>query len=111
MKINEFTQHNEPQINFDVVDDTIVFMRNDPMFYRKNYFPAIAKMADMHRAGKDVDPESLVGPVVDQAMEGYCKRYKLTRSPSELFTTDDRQNLINRITTEELDEIKKGGYK
>jgi hypothetical protein len=43
-------------------------------------------------------------------MEGYCRRYKLTRSPSELFTTDDRQNIINRITTEELEEIAKGGY-
>lgn len=111
MKINEFAQNNEQQINFDVVDDTIVFMRNDPMFYRKSYFPTVAKMADMHRAGKDVNPETLFGPVVDQAMEGYCKRYKLTRSPSDLFTTDDRQNIINRITTEELEEIKKGEYK
>ena len=112
MKINEFfTQNSDTQINFDVVDDTIVFMRNDPMFYRKNYFPTMSKMADMHRAGKDIDPEALVGPVVDQAMEGYCKRYKLTRSPSELYTTEDRLNLINRITTEELEEIAQGGYK
>ena len=110
MKINEFAQSGEQQINFDVVDDTIVFMRNDPVFYRKSYFPTMSKMADMHRAGKDIDPETLVGPVVDRAMEGYCRRYKLTRSPSELFTTDDRQNIINRITTEELEEIAKGEY-
>ena len=111
MKINEFLQQDENAINFDIVDDTIVYMRNDPMFYRKSYFPTVSKMADMHRAGQNVEAEPLLGPMVDQAMEGYCKRYKVARSPSELFTTDDRLSILNRIATEELEEIKKGEYK
>ena len=111
MKINEFIENDETGINFDIVDDTIVFMRNDPMFYRKSYFPAITKMADAHRAGNSYEVESMLGPVVDQAMDNYCKRYKIARSPSELYTTDDRQNILNKIATEELEEIKKGEYK
>jgi len=111
MKINEFTQHNDSLTNFDIVDDTIVYMRNDPIFYRKKYFPAIAKMADTHRNGGNVDPESLLGSVVDQAMEGYCTKFNIARAPSELYTSDDRVNILNRITTEELEEIKKGEYK
>ena len=43
MKIFEVT---EP--NFDLIDDTSFYMRNDPEFYRKEYFPAMARIADMH---------------------------------------------------------------
>jgi hypothetical protein len=111
MKINEFIENDETGINFDIVDDTIVFMRNDPMFYRKNYFPAITKMADAHHNGDSYEVESILGPIVDLAMDNYCKRYKIARSPSEIYTTDDRQNILNMIATEELEEIKKGEYK
>ena len=36
MRLKEFTD--DKDLPFDVVEDTIVFMRNDPMFYRKHYF-------------------------------------------------------------------------
>ena len=39
MRLNEFTDKEE--LPFDVVDDTLVFMRNDPVFYRKFYYPAV----------------------------------------------------------------------
>lgn len=45
MKINEFfDQPIDDKLPFDVVDDVCVFMRNDPMFYRKSFFPAIKRM-------------------------------------------------------------------
>jgi hypothetical protein len=50
--------------NFDLVDDTSFYMRNDPMFYRKQYFPAMASMADMHSKGKKIDRTTLEKMVV-----------------------------------------------
>jgi hypothetical protein len=111
MKINEFVQREENPVNFDIVDDTIVYMRNDPIFYRKKYFPAITKMADLHRSGKAVEPKSVLGSVVDDAMDGYCRKFQVARSPSDLYTPEDRLNILKRIATEELEEIKKGEYK
>ena len=50
MRIVEFTHPDNKELPFDVVEDAIVFMRNDPMFYRKQYYPTVTKLADMSRA-------------------------------------------------------------
>ena len=106
MKIFEVT---EP--NFDIVDDTSFYMRNDPEFYRKEYFPAMASIADMHSKGKDVDPRKCLGDMVDHGCTNYCKKYNLAKHPDELFTKEIRDSIIDKIFAEEIDEIKKGEYK
>ena len=109
MKINEFAAQPENRLNFDVVDDAVVFMRNDPVFYRKKYFPAMASMADRVRNGKDFD-RSVIGSVVDSGMNSYCKKYKLAKGPSDIFTTEDRDAIIEKICSEELKQIESGDY-
>jgi len=50
MKINEFTdiEHNhgdkKNELGFNVAHDLHIHMKNDPMFYRKQYYPTIAKL-------------------------------------------------------------------
>jgi len=109
MKINEFTTPQDTGLKFDLVDDAVVFMRNDPMFYRKKYFPAMSSMADRVRNGKDID-RSVIGSVVDSGINSYCKKYNLAKGPSEIFTADDRNSIIEKICSEELVEIDKGAY-
>ena len=106
MKIFEVT---EP--NFDIVDDTSFYMRNDPEFYRKQYFPTMASIADMHSKGKDIDPRKCLGDMVNHGCTSYCKKYNLAKHPDELFTKEIRDSIIDKIFAEELDEIKKGEYK
>tara|TARA_B110000503_G_scaffold143437_1_gene244865 strand:- start:52 stop:387 length:336 start_codon:yes stop_codon:yes gene_type:complete len=111
MRIDEFTNRDETGIDFDVVDDAIVFMRNDPVFYRKQYYPAIAKMADMHRDNKSLsDTEKLLGPLVDSAINSYCKKFKVAGKPADIFTVEDRASIIEKICSEELEEINNGAY-
>jgi hypothetical protein len=110
MKINEFTNTPDTKLPFDLADDVVVFMRNDPVFYRKHYFPAMSSLADKFRAKKEINDTSIIGSIVDKGMNTYCKKYKLGRKPADIFTADDRTSLINRITSEELEEIKKGSY-
>ena len=54
MRIDEFAHKTDDRLPFDVVDDVAIYMRNDPMFYRKQLFPAIMSMKDRHDAGKVV---------------------------------------------------------
>jgi len=52
MRIDEFSQPVDDSLPFDVVDDVAVFMRNDPQFYRKSFFPVVDKMKTACQAGK-----------------------------------------------------------
>jgi len=110
VKIVEFHDPENNRFDFDVVDDVVVFMRNDPMFYRKSFFPAVSRLADLHRAGKPIDQQKCLGGMVENALQSYCKKYKIAQQPDEVFNNDDRAAIINRIYAEEMEEIKRGEY-
>jgi hypothetical protein len=110
MKINELTETEDMGFDFDVVDDAIVFMKNDPMFYRKQYYPAMTKIADAHRAGKNVDQRKILSPVVEKGIADYCRKFKLASQPDEVFNQNDREAIIDRIFSEEMEQIDKGDY-
>ena len=111
MRITELHDRKENGLDYDIVDDTIVFMRNDPTFYRKHYFPAITKIADLHRAGKGIDPKKDLMPAIEAGCNEYIKKYKVSRSPEDVYSNEDRTNLLQKIYSEELDLIRKGEYK
>ena len=110
MKINEFSQNTDTKLPFDIVEDAIVFMRNDPQFYRKQYFPAIAKVADLHRAGKKVNADKALMPMIEKGCDSYVQKYNIGKFSDEVFTQDDRKNLLSRIFAEELNQIENGDY-
>ena len=111
MKINEFNnQQDDFRPNFDLIDDICIFMRNDPMFYRKSYFPMINNMMEMFAKGQKINPSKTLFPVVDNAMNAYVKCYNLAKSPNDLFTKDDRMNIAKRIYSEEMNAIRQVTY-
>jgi hypothetical protein len=112
MKITEFSKlDNDTGLNYNPSDDLTVFMRNDPLFYRKHYFPAMAKMSDLQDRGSSVDPIALMSPVVDQGVSTYCKKFNIKQRPDEIFPKSERSEIINKIYSEELPQIKKGNYR
>lgn len=111
MRLTEFAQPNDTALPYDVVDDVCVFMKNDTQFYRKSFFPAVSRIADMHRAGKTIDQNECLGSMIEDALGSYCKKYNVARHPDEIFNNDDRQAIIDKIFAEEMEEIKKGEYK
>ena len=62
------------------------------------------------QAGKKVDANKMLGPVVDKACEGYCQKFNVGRTPADLFDLKDRQALIQRLYSEEMENIKQGAY-
>ena len=97
MRIGEFTDKEE--LPFDVVEDTLVFMRNDPVFYRKYYYPSVCELADCQRAGKDADPKKYLTAMIEMGCDNYVKKYNVGRNSEEVFTAEDRSNLLQELTT------------
>jgi|TARA_R110000851_G_scaffold42698_4_gene105971 hypothetical protein len=111
MKIFEFTQNDsELKLNFDSIEDLVIYMRNDPMFYRKEFFPCMASISDKLDKGKTCDPAKDIGPCVDKACDTYCNRYDL-HSPKTLFPVEDRRDIVNKVYQEEIANLKAGMYK
>lgn len=111
VKIVEFHNPEDNRFDFDLIDDVSVFMRNDPVFYRKQFFPTISSMADMYRAGKPINKSKCLGAMVETALDSYCKKYDIAKLPDEIFTNHDRTSIIDKVFSEEMAQIKRGEYK
>jgi len=111
MKLDDLKQRANEDIPFDVVDDLAIFMRNDPMFYRKTFFPAMADASDKLERGEAIDPVIMLKPVVDKGVKSYCKKYIKDRRSEDIFTDDDKSACVKKIHAEEMPNIEKGMYK
>ena len=110
MRIDEFTQREDFKLPFDIVDDLHVYMRNDPIFYRKEYFPTMTRLSDLSKSNKEIDAHKEFTPMVDRACESYCAKYDIARQPSDVFSEDERKALIAKIYSEEIESIRRGEY-
>ena len=111
MRIDEFTQSIDRKMPFNPVDDCAIYMRNDPMFYRKTFFPAMADVSDRMEKGDSIDPAIMLKPIVDQGVKGYCKKYIKDKRAEDVFTEKDKKACVDKISAEEMPNIKKGMYK
>jgi hypothetical protein len=94
---------------FDIMEDLLVFMRNDPVFYRKKYFPMISNMCDCVKKGTKVDKKNSILPVVKSGYNDYCEKYNIKKKNHQ-YTKENVLRLINEIYTEEMENIKSGEY-
>jgi hypothetical protein len=95
---------------FDIVEDLHVFMKNDPTFYRKDYFPTMVAISDQARKTKKVDFNSKIKPMIGKAVDLYCEKFGLPKSTKELFNDEKESGLIQRIREEEIPRIQQGEY-
>jgi hypothetical protein len=110
MKINEFTNMDtSASLDFDVVDDVMVFMKNNPKFYRRDYFPTMVELQKQVRNGEKVSPKNCLGPMIEKACESYCDRFKV-KTKDTLLSDDDKNALVARIFDEEIENLRNGEY-
>lgn len=112
VKIVEFAENpvQDDKMNFDVVDDVLTFMRNNPKFYRRNYFPAMVGLQDKIRKNEKINPKKSLAGMIEMACESYCDHFSVGRNKDNLLTDEDKEILVNRIFDEELDSLRKGEY-
>ena len=107
MRIDEFTQQQDDSLPFDVVDDIQQYMKNDPAFYRRVYYPTMCKMQECGESG---NPKDLVAPMALLAARNYVKKYKINKDAEELLNAEEMDDLINRVYEEEMEACNRGEY-
>jgi|TARA_R110000803_G_scaffold167411_4_gene230631 hypothetical protein len=106
--VREITETTE--MPYDLVDDTCMHMRNDSAFYRNEYFPTMAKIADMQREGTNTDPRKTLMPMIEKGITDYCTKYRLTQHPDDMYNNEHRAALYDKIYQEEMQAIEQGDY-
>jgi hypothetical protein len=114
MFIREFLgniKQDKEELPFDIEDDLAVYIRNDPMFYRKHYYPTVLKMQSAHKNNKSLDAVSLWAPVVKRAVIPYMTKFKIDKNPNDVIDDNIIKSIASKIYSEEVNNIKSGSYK
>ncbi len=96
------------ELGYDLCDDMMCYMNNEPSFYRKEYFPVIHKFKKYVKAGKDVHPRAFEG-LVKKAFESYKNRYQV-EGLDEALDKEMVEKICNEIHRSEKQNIKDGHY-
>jgi hypothetical protein len=104
MKINEFFGNAEndqflPDVDFDLPDDLLQYMRNDPVFYRKSFFPAVENC----KSSKSIDT-GIIEKMIKKGLDKYCKKYNILHNKNELMSAEDVKTLAQRIIKDDVKE-------
>jgi len=110
MHINElFSQdHQKPELDYDLKDDLMVFMNNDPMFYRKRYFPTMIKFNQYHAEGRRVHPRAFA-KLVQEAYDLYKNKFQVEGLMSSL-PEDMCEDICKAIHEQETQNCKDRVY-
>lgn len=111
VKIVEFfNQSDDENLPFNVVEDVAIFMRNNPSFYRKHYYPAVLSLKEKFEKKQKASPVKLFADIIEKAAYSYCKEYNVGKRPEQLLNKDEIKELIEKIFNEELNNIREGVY-
>jgi len=109
VKINEFydaeSDKDKPifePLPYDLGEDLMVFMRNDPMFYRRHFFPISDHIKLNSKNVKAIDRE-LIDKMINRGVLEYCKKYKIPNDPSTLINKGERSVIAGKIIEGELE--------
>lgn len=113
MFIREFVssiQKDKEELPFDIEDDLVVYMRNEPMFYRKHYYPAVLKMQSAHKSNQSIDAVSLWAPIVKRAIMPYMKKFGIDKNTKDIIDMNKIKSIASKIYSDEINHIKSGSY-
>lgn len=100
VKINELHDMEKenlyPDPDYDVGQDLMIFMRNDPMFYRKNYFPALEDY-------KEQKKDQFINDMVRHGLKKYCEKFGLPHNEHELLGDGDINEIVKNIIKDEFE--------
>jgi len=110
VKINEFHDMEVDKDNplfaplpYDLGEDLMIFMRNDPMFYRRHFFPISDHIKLNSKNIKAID-HNLIDNMINKGVLEYCKKYKIPHDPSTLIDKGERSVIAGRIIKDELQQ-------
>jgi len=104
VKINEFHDMDipkeiYPKPNYDVKEDLKIYMRNDPMFYRKAFFPAMDQY-------KQTNDKQCLNDMVHNGLKNYCAKFGIKHKPEDIISKADMFTLVDELIKDEQEDIK-----
>lgn len=85
------------RFDFDVADDIHQYMVNDPVFYRRHYFPKVTKMCDRHKKGIEINPTSELKTVILNACNQYVEQFGINADPDSLLDEYELEAIAIKI--------------
>ena len=107
--VSPFTYDQATDLGYDVIEDVHTFMRNDPDFYRKEYFPTMSKLCDSYKQGNTLEGSVCV-PMVKKAFEAYRRKFGISEQYDHEFNEGKCNDLVGLIMDEESEAIREGEY-
>jgi hypothetical protein len=96
------------ELGYDLKDDLVFFMNNDPEFYRKRYFPSAIKFDQYCKEGKKVSPNGFK-KLVKEAYSIYKNKFPVEGLEKEL-SDDMCEEICKEIHSMETTNSKNGVY-
>ena len=98
----------QDQLPYDLAEDLMFFMRNDENFYRKHYYPHIAKIKEQVKKGRKLSSNVFM-PMVQHAFECYTDKFPVRGLPESL-EDDLCEEICSKLRTEEVQHINNDIY-
>lgn len=106
MKIFElFGNELDSKIDFDLQDDILCFMHNDPEFYRKEYYPIHRKVIRILDSEREIDPIAFK-PLVKKAYMHYKIKFP-TEGLEEELSDNELEELCEKLLSFETEHYHK----
>lgn len=87
-----------PRPDYDIAEDLTVYIRNDPMFYRKSFFPAFEE----YKKKKD---SKVLEKMIQNGLKNYCSKFEIPFSPNELMNKQEVATLVSTLIKDEIENL------
>ena len=109
MKLDDLNLKIGDKLPYDVAEDLTVYMRNDPNFYRKHFFPALLGVQETVKNGGKYNKRDML-PVLEKAIANYVQKYNIKKRPNDLMSEQDCLECIDKILRDEADNFRNEVY-
>ena len=109
MKIEDLNLKIGDKLPYDVIEDLMVYMKNDPVFYRRHLYPRMIEVQETVKGGKKFNKKDLL-PMLDSAIANYVSKFDIKKRPADLLTDQEKMECISKLLQDEVDNFKQGMY-
>jgi hypothetical protein len=98
------------ELPYDVVDDVVVFMQNDPDFYRTETYPTLVNVQKAINNGGKFSKKQMF-PMIDKAIESYIKKFDIPKRKDRMINGDaEKMECATRLLNAEKENFRNKEY-
>jgi len=98
---NSEQESEKARFDFDVADDVHQYMVNDPVFYRREYFPTVDRMCSKHKKGQELNPSAELKAIILNACKQYVETFSINADPDTLLDETEIESIAQKIFSTE----------